>query len=129
MKLPEPYRHDNVLVPFVANDNKGWFRIPHYELQNHFFNTLADDVDGWQHVLVTVFENGRRPERCPTWEEMCFIKSIFWDDEETVMQLHPPKSEWVSNHPYCLHLWKPVNADIPVPPSHRVGLKIKKNEK
>lgn len=75
------------------------------------------DLAGWEHVSVSL------PTRCPTWDEMCYVKSIFWDDEDTVMQLHPPKSQWVNNHPYCLHLWRPVAVEIPLPPSIMVGIK------
>jgi hypothetical protein len=70
----------------------------------------------WEHVSVSTFQ------RCPTWEEMCFVKEIFWDPEDTVMQLHPPRSEWVNNMPYCLHLWRPVGLEIPRPPNITVGI-------
>lgn len=124
MKFPEQYRIDNLFIPYVSNDQKrGWFKIPHFEIENHFFNAVVLNVDDWQHVTVTVFESGKRPNRCATWEEMCFIKSLFWDDEETVIQFHPPKSEYISNHPFALHLWKPVNTEIPLPPSDLVGEK------
>lgn len=69
----------------------------------------------WDHVSVST------PERCPTWKEMCWIVSLFFEDEETVMQLHPPKSEWINDHPTCLHLWRPTAAEIPRPPSICVG--------
>jgi hypothetical protein len=68
----------------------------------------------WEHVSVSL------PTRCPNWPEMCFIKSLFWDDEEAVMQLHPPRSKWINNHAYCLHLWKPPY-EIQLPPSVTVG--------
>jgi len=71
----------------------------------------------WEHVSVSL------PNRCPNWPEMCHIKSLFWDDEETVMQLHPPKSKWINNHPHCLHMWRPLNAEIPLPPDITVGAK------
>jgi hypothetical protein len=54
---------------------------------------------------------------------MCFVKDLFWDAEEPVMQLHPPKSTWINNHPHCLHLWRPTGAPIPLPPQIAVGLK------
>jgi hypothetical protein len=54
---------------------------------------------------------------------MDFIKGLFWSDEETVMQLHPPRSEWINNHDYCLHLWRPLDVAIPLPPSIAVGYK------
>lgn len=78
---------------------------------------LASDGEGWEHVSVST------PSRCPTWLEMCFIKSLFWDDEDGVMQVHPPKSQWISNHPYCLHIWRPIDQEIPKPPSWMVGFK------
>jgi len=71
----------------------------------------------WEHVSVSL------PNRCPNWPEMCFIKSLFWDDEETVMQLHPPKSQWINNHSFCLHMWRPLKQEIPLPPSDTVGNK------
>ena len=71
----------------------------------------------WEHVSVSL------QNRCPNWEEMCFVKSLFWDDEETVMQLHPPRSKWINNHPYCLHLWRPTKVEIPLPPEIAVGIK------
>lgn len=78
---------------------------------------IASDGDGWEHVSVSL------PSRCPTWEEMCRVKSLFWDEEDAVMQLHPPRSTWVNNHQYCLHLWRPERATIPLPPSYMVGYK------
>jgi hypothetical protein len=77
---------------------------------------IADDELGWEHVSVSL------ARRCPTWEEMCYVKGLFWDSEDCVMQLHPPQSDYVNCHPYCLHLWRPVGgAAIPVPPSFLVG--------
>lgn len=70
----------------------------------------------WEHVSVST------RTRCPNWPEMCFIKSLFWDDEETVVQFHPPKSQYINQHPYCLHLWKPLMQDIPLPPRIAIGI-------
>ena len=39
-----------------------------------------------------------------------------YGEDERVMQFHPPKSEYINNYPYCLHLWKPVDTEIPHPP-------------
>lgn len=75
-----------------------------------------DHEYGWEHVSVTV-----KSKRCPTWEEMCWVKNLFWGEDEAVMQLHPRASEYVNEHPYCLHLWRPLNAWIPEPPSILVG--------
>ena len=75
------------------------------------------DESGWEHVSVST------PRRPPNWQEMCFVKDLFWEPEECVMQLHPPRSEYVNNHPHCLHMWRPVNNAIPLPPSILVGVK------
>ena len=65
---------------------------------------------GWEHVSVC-------PEnRCPDWEEMCKIKDMFWNDDETVVQYHPAKSSYVNLMQNCLHLWRPIGQEIPVPP-------------
>jgi hypothetical protein len=75
------------------------------------------DETGWEHVSVST---ARRP---PNWQEMCFVKDLFWEPEEAVMQLHPPRSEYINNHEHCLHMWRPVEHPIPLPPSILVGLK------
>lgn len=124
MKFPERYRHEHPFIPLVSNDNElGFFRIVHPELNNHIFNVIANNGSMWEHLAITLRELHKRPIRCPYWEEMCFIKNLFWDKEEAVMQLHPPESDYINNHPYCLHLWRPKHADIPLPPSIMVGVK------
>jgi hypothetical protein len=75
----------------------------------------VDHEYGWEHVSVSV------DGRVPNWQEMCFVKNLFWSDEECVVQFHPPKSEYVNLHPYCLHLWKPLERDVLLPPSLLVG--------
>ena len=75
---------------------------------------------GWEHVSI----DGKN--RLPTWDEMCLIKGMFWDDNECCVQYHPPKSEYVNNLRYCLHIWKPIekySGKLPVPPSLFVGVK------
>ncbi len=76
---------------------------------------IASWGGGWEHVSVS------RKDKCPSWAEMDHVKRLFWDDEETVMQLHPPRSQWVNNYPHCLHLWKPIGQEIPLPPTEMVG--------
>lgn len=85
------------------------------------FRVIASDGGGWEHVSVSPCN--RKRQNCPTWEEMCAIKDMFFEPEECVMQLHPPKSDYVNMHPYCLHLWKPTGGtEIPRPPSIYVGI-------
>jgi hypothetical protein len=71
---------------------------------------------GWEHVSVSL------PNRTPNWREMCFIKDVFWDEKDVVIQYHPKKTEYVNRHENCLHLWRPVLDDrIPTPPKELVG--------
>lgn len=70
---------------------------------------------GWEHVSISF------KYRCPTWEEMCQVKDMFFREDECVVQYHPAKSEYVNRHPYCLHLWRPLIKDMPTPPTQFVG--------
>jgi hypothetical protein len=85
-----------------------------------FFRVLATSGMGWDHVSVSL------SDRCPTWDEMEFIKRLFFKDDETVMQLHVPPKDHKCLHPYCLHLWKPHEAtgSIPRPPNALVGADV-----
>lgn len=74
---------------------------------------------GWEHVSVCPYKRSYTP----SWAEMCRIKDIFWRDDETVVQYHPAKSEYVNNMPNCLHLWRPISQVMPIPPAIMVGIK------
>jgi hypothetical protein len=76
----------------------------------------ADLKEKWQHVSVST---AHRP---PNWQEMCFVKNLFWADDELVIQFHPPQADYINCHPHCLHLWKPP-FDVALPPSILVGPK------
>jgi hypothetical protein len=75
------------------------------------------EASAWEHVSVST----RR--RIPNWLEMSFVKDLFWCDDECVVQYHPPKSEYVNNHAYVLHLWRNTEIDFPMPPAIFVGIK------
>lgn len=88
-----------------------------FKIDNLFIMANDGAIDGWEHVSVST------PIRCPTWEEMCMVKDLFWADDETVMQFFPKKDEYVNNHPFCLHMWKKRGENAQLPPSILVGLK------
>jgi hypothetical protein len=131
-KPPEQYRITEELAAqsrtldlsrFVSDEsygNNGAFFIPRMGKQyGHYFFAMISNGEGWEHVSVTI----PTEKRTPTWEEMCYIKNLFWDETEAVVQFHPPKSDYVNNHPYCLHLWKPVSVMFPLPDPILVGIK------
>ena len=64
----------------------------------------------WEHVSVSL------QHRCPSWNEMEYVKRLFWEPWETVMQIHPSLPEYVDCCSTCLHLWKPTRTKIPTPP-------------
>ena len=117
-QVPNKYR---IRAGRIGSDdsigNAGAFEIKLRHGQTVF--AIASDAMGWEHVSVS------RRDRCPTWDEMCQIKELFWSSEDCVVQFHPPRSEYINNHPYCLHLWRPAdgNQPLPMPMSILVGVK------
>lgn len=112
-KVPNKYRIRT--GPIGSDDsigNAGAFVIP---VKKARFMVVASDGMGWEHVSVSL------PDRTPTWAEMCLVKSMFWDEDDMVVQYHPPKSEYVNVHEHCLHLWRPIDTVIPAPPTILVG--------
>jgi hypothetical protein len=108
----------------------GNFFIPHYKIIGYFFIVVSSTGLGWEHVSVSLndYKNKKHPKyvkRCPTWEEMCYVKRLFWSGEEAAYQIHPPDNNHVNCHQYCLHLWKPIGVKMPLPESILVGPNIK----
>lgn len=99
------------------NDKYGLFYIPafktHMTLQ--VICSPFDGLEEWEHVSVSL------QNRCPNWEEMSYIKSLFWSDEQTVIQFHPKKSEYVDTCKTCLHLWRRRDSEHELPPRNLVG--------
>lgn len=95
----------------IASDGRDWFEP----------KKIGDNEDlvlsppAWEHVSVHALGHDKRP-RTPSWKEMCWIKDLFWDEEELVVQFHPPKSAYVNVHDNTLHLWAVIGATIPMPP-------------
>lgn len=65
--------------------------------------------DDWEHVSVSC------ADRCPTWDEMCTVKRLFWGNDETVLQFHPRSDKYKNDFPFCLHLWKRRGEDHALP--------------
>ena len=113
----EKYRVKDSPFDSPCGETYGAFFIPYKLGSGAPIRVIISDGEGWEHVSASL------PKRCPTWNEMCFLKNLFWDDEDCVVQFHPPKSEYVNNSNYCLHLWRPTDQDIPLPNSILVGFK------
>ena len=78
---------------------------------------IASQGAGWDHVSVS------HQTRCPTWEEMVYVKRAFFKRDEWAVEYHPPERANISLHPFCLHLWR-VNdgaEKLPVPPEWTIA--------
>ena len=121
--LAEPYRIQPRGYESAYGEAYGAFEIP-YSATGVKLSVLAvsgdvsradlGDEHAWDHVSVSL------PKRIPNWLEMSFIKSLFWDDNECVVQFHVPKSDHINCHPYTLHMWKSLNVEFPRPPRSAV---------
>lgn len=74
---------------------------------------------GWDHVSVAP----KKHSYVPSWDDMCAIKELFFKNDEAVIQIHPPKDEYVNNVPNCLHLWRANDKEMILPPAFMVGLR------
>jgi len=92
----------------------GIIQFPHWQ-----GSLIVSWGGGWEHASVAPF----RRSYTPTWDDMCFLKNLIWSEEETVIQIHPKKSEYVNNLSNCLHLWRCTYKEMVLPPSCFVGYK------
>lgn len=100
---------------YLGDEACGRFVLPAPIGAFHFdLCVIAASGDGWDHVSVS------HRNRVPTWDEMEHIKRLFFEDDETAMQLHVPPSEHINRNPNVLHLWRPHDTPIPRPPTYMV---------
>jgi hypothetical protein len=94
----EPFRLEG-----PVNTNYGAFRLSNPKLgSNRTLFAIVSEGGGWDHVSVTA------NRICvPTWEEMAYIKRLFFKDDEVAMQLHPAEDNYKNINPAVLHLWRP----------------------
>ena len=111
MKFPEEFRASFKGWESYRGDQFGWFIA--MGPCGRRLAMLADDgqISGWEHVSVSLEDK----RKIPNWQEMSFVKSLFWEDEECVVQFHPPKSDYVNNCNGCLHLWRSKLQEFPMP--------------
>ena len=88
-------------------DGGGLWMMPRYGIT---FTVIASWGEGWDHVSVSLLN------RIPAWDEMCWVKDLFFEPEEIAVQFHPRASEYKNVHPNCLHLWRCQDEPQPTPP-------------
>lgn len=96
----------------VGDSSSGVFRVKNWA--GELLSIIASSGEGWDHVSVS------HPRRPPTWGEMEMVKRLFFKEHETAMQLHVPTTDHINIHDNCLHLWRPLDREIPLPPKYMV---------
>lgn len=96
----------------ASTDEDGWnghFLVP---LEGEVWHVIISDEGGWRHLSVT----NAQKRVMPSWNIMCRLKDAFFDDADWVCQFHPANEDNINDHPWCLHLWQPLNDKLPIPP-------------
>lgn len=115
-RVPNEFRiKDGHFISTDKDGNNGAFL---FSKNGYDFFVIASDGAGWDHVSVSINRN-----RTPSWEQMCYVKDLFWTPDETVIQYHPRCEDYVNNAPNCLHLWRSQTEKHELPPSILVGIR------
>lgn len=86
--------------------------------QDYAICVIMSNGQGWEHVSAHCRSHGE--QFTPFWNDMCLLKDMFFEPTELVIQYHPPESEYINIHEHVLHLWRPKDKEIPLPPSEMV---------
>lgn len=108
-----------MIIETTADGFRGIIQMPFWE-----GTIICSWGGGWEHVSVAP----RKKRIVPDWDSMCMLKDIFFKEDEAVIQIHPPKAEYVNNMPNCLHLWRWAEGEMTLPPSFMVGIKAGQSE-
>lgn len=108
----ERYRSSSKTFPSDASYGmNGIFVIPDQHKRSRLI-VIASNQLSWEHISAHV----RNENRVPSYADMCYLKSLFWDENEWVIQYFPAKDDHINVHPFVLHLWKPLGVELPKPP-------------
>lgn len=113
MKRPTQGRNESA----YGNDDYNGLNL--FQRDKTVLRVICSNTHGWEHVSVST------ARRCPTWDEMCYIKHKYWPNDALVVQFHPPAAQYVNNHEFCLHLWRFIpyhtpGVEMPLPPQELV---------
>jgi hypothetical protein len=94
-----------------GDEYNGAFKM---KIKGELYTVIAANGNGWDHVSIS------HKHKIPSWKVMCILKDLFFEEHENVMQLHPAAADHINIDPNCLHLWRPQNEGIPLPPKNMV---------
>jgi hypothetical protein len=96
----------------ASEDVDGWngaFLVP---LDGELYHVMISDGEGFRHLSCT----NAQKKVLPPWSAMTRLKEMFWADDDWVVLYIPAKDVYINDHPYCHHLWQPLNESLPTPP-------------
>jgi hypothetical protein len=113
-------KHPTHTLYSPAGATYGAFAIPHPTKGRYTYEVIAVDAQdemsrGWEHVSVKVADISGET-RTPGWDEMEWIKALFWQEDEVTVQFHVNGQEKVNVHPNVLHIWRNAKAPFQLPP-------------
>lgn len=117
MKTIEEIRNTRNLFIEAETDNDGMGGHYYDAVSGKNLNFIFSYQMGWEHLSVSM------PSRTPSWDQMCRMKDIFWNQDEACVQYHPKEEDYVNMHKHCLHIWRPTEEHLPTPPHILVGFK------
>ena len=121
----EPGRIKSGPLSSKEEDHFGAFILNHKD--GRVIYLIVDDgkQSGWEHVSVSCMRKhrGKVVPQMPDWSVMGIVKDLFWEDTETVIQMHLPKAEYPNESVFTLHLWKCIRQEYVLPPKELVGIK------
>jgi hypothetical protein len=97
---------------FASDETDGFnghFLVP---LEGELFHVILSDGMGFRHLSVS----NAQKRTLPSWTVLRRLKETFWGDDSWVVQYLPAKDDYVNDHKWVLHLWEPLNQELPKPP-------------
>jgi hypothetical protein len=96
---------------FASTELDGWNGLFLVPMNGQIWEVMLSDGWGWRHLSVT----NAQKRQLPPWEIMTRMKETFFADDAWVVMFVPPKEVYINDHPYCHHLWEPLNEPLPMP--------------
>lgn len=97
----------SALASTDANGFNGNFLVP---TSGELWWVSLNDTNGWKHLAIS--HSADKTIR-PSWVVIDQIRDFFFADDEWVVQFFPPENVMLD---YRLHLWVPLNDELPHPP-------------
>lgn len=107
---------DKNISPIKVKSDKGeetvGYYVKHERIRDYVYQCFVDESKDIEHVSVTLLaiekKRFREVSRTATWQEMCFIKDLFFNEDEEVIQIHRSRIKGEAITTRTLHLWKYV---------------------